>query len=290
MALGSSSPSWRRRRRPARAARARARRGQLAAGARRPGLHRHGRARVSSSASDDRSIPRSPSSVGSSGSTRSARSTRTTPAAAATRRRPASATRSRSRSASRTTTWSARGGAARATSAARRASSTAAFFPALMWNGRFSAPSGDPFDNGQGFLFPAPEGATAFPAADPIVTHLLIAQAHIPPTELVEVAGFTGTSGTIGPDFDAFDDGLGSTVPPPDGSGFRNEPIRAAVLARLNAVAGVPRPLRRRSSRASPPADRSTSRCSAAPSPSSSSRSSSPTPRSTASRAASAAP
>jgi cytochrome c peroxidase len=112
-----------------------------------------------------------------------------------------------------------------------------AFFPALMWNGRFSAPSGDPFDNGQGYRFPAPEGATKFPAADPIVTHLLIAQAHIPPTELVEVAGFTGTAGTIGADFDAFDDGLGSVVPPPDGSGFRNDPIRAAVLARLNASA-----------------------------------------------------
>ncbi len=112
-----------------------------------------------------------------------------------------------------------------------------AFFPALMWNGRFSAPSGDPFDNSQGFLFPAPEGALAFPPADPRVTHLLIAQAHIPPTELVEVAGFTGTSGTIGPDFDAFDDGLGSSVPPPDDSGFRNAPIRTAVLARLNASA-----------------------------------------------------
>jgi cytochrome c peroxidase len=110
-----------------------------------------------------------------------------------------------------------------------------AFFPALMWNGRFSAPSGDPFDNAQGYLFPAPEGATAFPAADPIVTHLLIAQAHIPPTELVEAAGFTGTAGTIGTDFDQFDDGVGAAVPAADGSGFRNEPIRQAVLARLNA-------------------------------------------------------
>ncbi len=119
----------------------------------------------------------------------------------------------------------------------RRAPSVlnAAFFPALMWNGRFSTPSGDPFDNAQGYRFPAPEGTTKFPPADPIVTHLLIAQAHIPPTELVEVAGFTGTSGTIGPDFDAFDDGRGSVVPAPDESGFRNEPIRAAVLDRLNA-------------------------------------------------------
>lgn len=111
-----------------------------------------------------------------------------------------------------------------------------AFYPKLMWNGRFSAPSGDAFDNSAGYLFPAPEGSTQFPPYDPLVTHLLIAHAHIPPTELVEVAGFTGTAGTIGPDFDQFDDGLGGVVPPPDGSGFRNEPIRQTVLARLNAT------------------------------------------------------
>src|SRR5262249_2852535 len=51
----------------------------------------------------------------------------------------------------------------------------------------------------------------------------------------VEVAGFTGTKGTIGPEFDQFDDGEGSVVPRPDASGSRNDPIRAAVLARLNA-------------------------------------------------------
>ena len=73
-----------------------------------------------------------------------------------------------------------------------------AFYPNLMWNGRFAALSGNPFDNSQGFRFPAPEGLTRFPAFDPIITHLLIAQAHLPPTELVEVAGFTGTAGTIG--------------------------------------------------------------------------------------------
>ncbi len=111
-----------------------------------------------------------------------------------------------------------------------------AFYPNLMWNGRFSAPSGDPFDNSLGFRFPAPEGTTAFPAFDPIVTHLLVAQAHIPPTELVEVAGFTGTAGTIAPEFDAFDDGQGALVPAPDASGFRNEPIRQAVMARLDAI------------------------------------------------------
>jgi cytochrome c peroxidase len=67
-----------------------------------------------------------------------------------------------------------------------------AFYPNLMWNGRFSAISGDPFDNSQGFLFPPPEGTTRFPAGDPDFQHLLQAQAHIPPTELSEAAGFTG--------------------------------------------------------------------------------------------------
>jgi len=120
----------------------------------------------------------------------------------------------------------------------RRAPTAAntAFYPKVMWNGRFSAPSGDPFDNSLGYVFPAPEGSTKFPPFDPAVSHLLIAQAHIPPTELVEVAGFTGTAGTIGPEFDQFDDGLGETVPLPDASGFRNEPIRQAVLARLNST------------------------------------------------------
>ena len=42
-----------------------------------------------------------------------------------------------------------------------------AFFPNLMWNGRFSAPSGNPFDNSQGFVFPKPEGTRRFPANDP---------------------------------------------------------------------------------------------------------------------------
>ncbi len=112
-----------------------------------------------------------------------------------------------------------------------------AFYPKLMWNGRFSSLSGDPFDNSQGFEFPLPEGTTRFPPNDPIVKQLLVAQAHIPPTELVEVAGFTGTAGTIGPRFDQFDDGLGGVVPLPDESGFRNEPIRQEVLKRLNGNA-----------------------------------------------------
>src|SRR5215831_13342261 len=110
-----------------------------------------------------------------------------------------------------------------------------AFYPGLMWNSRFFAPSGNPFDNSKGFTFPPPEGTTRFRPNDPMVTHLLIAQAQLPPTELIEVAGFTGTAGTIGPAFDQFDDGKGSPVPPPDASGSRNEPIRQAVLKRLNA-------------------------------------------------------
>lgn len=61
-----------------------------------------------------------------------------------------------------------------------------AFFPNLMWNSRFAALSHDPFDNSAGFEFPLPEGRTL--SYEP---HLLVAQAFIPPTERVEVAGFS---------------------------------------------------------------------------------------------------
>ena len=107
-----------------------------------------------------------------------------------------------------------------------------------MLNGRFQSLSGDPFDNSRGSRFPAPEGVVRFPANDPYVRTLLAAQGHIPPTELVEMAGFTGTAGTIAPHFDAFDTGDGTPVPAPDASGFRNEPIRDLVLGRF---IGVPR-------------------------------------------------
>ena len=60
-----------------------------------------------------------------------------------------------------------------------------AFYPTLMWNSRFRALSGDPFDNRQGFQFPAPEGASLSH-----LPHLLTAQAFIPATERVEAAGF----------------------------------------------------------------------------------------------------
>jgi cytochrome c peroxidase len=59
------------------------------------------------------------------------------------------------------------------------------FFPNLMWNSRFASVSFDPFDNSLGFLFPPPEEMTLSDKS-----HLLIAQAFIPPTERVEAAGF----------------------------------------------------------------------------------------------------
>lgn len=93
----------------------------------------------------------------------------------------------------------------------------AAFYPTLMWNSRFNAPSGDPFDNSQGFVFPAPEGRSLS-----YLPHLLAAQAFIPPTERVEAAGFQF---------------------PGD-----NDAIRAEVLRRLNASAGY----RQRFARVSP--------------------------------------
>ena len=132
------------------------------------------------------------------------------------------------------------------------------FAPRLMWDGRFSAPSGDPFDNSQGFLFPDPEGASAFPANHPGIRHLLVAQAHIPPTELPEMAGFTGTSSQPAVSFvgkqllrrgmgfgssalastSIFDDGHGQAVPAPDENGFRNAQIRDAVTAIVNGIEG----------------------------------------------------
>src|SRR5262245_26087842 len=115
-----------------------------------------------------------------------------------------------------------------------------ALYPALMWNGRFNAPSGNPFDNTKGFLFPPPEGSSRFSFANDEanqVVHLLQAQAHLPPTELIEVAGFTGTCPSLGPAFCPFDDGVGEIVPAPDGSGFRNDPIREKALELLNSPA-----------------------------------------------------
>lgn len=113
-----------------------------------------------------------------------------------------------------------------------------AFFPKLMLNGRFVALSGDPFDNSQGFEFPNPEGTTRFPPNDPQIPTLLAAQGHIPQTELVEMAGFTGTRGRMAPEFDQFDVGHGDPLPlDDDGDGFLNEEIRTTVLGRFNDTA-----------------------------------------------------
>lgn len=150
-----------------------------------------------------------------------------------------------------------------------------AFYPKLMWNGRFFAASGDPFDNSQGFVFPEPEGTGRFPPNDPEVRTLLAAQGHIPGTELPELAGFTGELshmlGALGaaaepeaeavadgeeplelslagghlavaggksddPDFIQFDDGQGTELPAPEADGTRNEPIRALLERRLNGI------------------------------------------------------
>ena len=121
-----------------------------------------------------------------------------------------------------------------------------ALYPALMWNGRFNAASGDPFDNRDGFRFPLPEGDTRFSFVENAannVRHLLQAQAHMPPTELIEVGGFSGTcpdgvpDSVLGAAFCQFDDGMGETIPAPDlGSGSRNEPIRQKVMDILNAT------------------------------------------------------
>ena len=80
-----------------------------------------------------------------------------------------------------------------------------AFYPNLMWNSRFASVADDPFDNRAGFQFPPPESLYLS-----YLPHLLVAQAFIPPTERVEVAGF---------DF------------PGD-----NDAIRAEVLRLLNAT------------------------------------------------------
>jgi cytochrome c peroxidase len=50
----------------------------------------------------------------------------------------------------------------------------------------FASLSNDPFNNNAGFLFPPPEVLSLS-----YLPHLLVAQAFIPPTERVEVAGFT---------------------------------------------------------------------------------------------------
>jgi cytochrome c peroxidase len=61
----------------------------------------------------------------------------------------------------------------------------AAFYPKLMWDGRFAANSLDPFDNSDGFAFPDPEGDGLSH-----MEHLLGAQAFTPTVSRMEMAGF----------------------------------------------------------------------------------------------------
>jgi len=82
-----------------------------------------------------------------------------------------------------------------------------AFYPRLMWNSRFASLSGNPFDNSGGFQFPPPESTSLSS-----LPHLLTAQAFIPVTENVEMAGFD-----------------------PIVLGLDHDVIRHAVAARLNA-------------------------------------------------------
>jgi cytochrome c peroxidase len=69
-----------------------------------------------------------------------------------------------------------------------------AFYPRQMWNSRFAAGSGDPFDNRAGLLLPEPEGATLSH-----LPHLLTAQAFVPPVERTEMTGlaFSGDNNAI---------------------------------------------------------------------------------------------
>jgi cytochrome c peroxidase len=85
-----------------------------------------------------------------------------------------------------------------------------AFYPTLMWNSRFFAVSGDPFDSSAGLSLTAPEGSSL--SSQP---HLLNAQGFIPPTETVEMAGF--------------------------GAPATHDGVRDAVTARLNASPGYRR-------------------------------------------------
>ncbi|KRR15996.1 hypothetical protein CQ12_29030 [Bradyrhizobium jicamae] len=143
-----------------------------------------------------------------------------------------------------------------------------AFYPKLMWNGRFSSLSGNPFDNSKGFLFPSPEGSEKFGAHDQTVKSLLAAQGHIPSTEMPEMAGFRGAEGQVvafsrfGGDFVLVDSKAvsrlpapvskseartinamriapmsnvndGDKLPDPDFNGSRNEAIRTQVLEKV---------------------------------------------------------
>jgi cytochrome c peroxidase len=138
-----------------------------------------------------------------------------------------------------------------------------AFFPALMWNGRFASNTQDPFDVTQGARVPFFLGGTTVwhpdsagnPATsfDPeITTTLLSIQANFPPTEKIEVAGHALDTPSLVDDrepahYDVHlvSSGLKSdTVPDPIAGPNGNPPdsidrsysIRTKVLKRVNNV------------------------------------------------------
>ena len=159
----------------------------------------------------------------------SAACTTTTPAAAATRPPPASATPSRSRSASRTTTSSAPTAAGPRNQRRTPIVVNTAFYPeADVERPLLRAVGRSVRQLRRAICSRRPKARPRSRPTIPIVTHLLIAQAHIPPTELVEVGGLHG--------HERHDrSGLRpvrrrarrASCPPPDAAGFRNEPIRA---------------------------------------------------------------
>ena len=177
----------------------------------------------------------------------------------------------------------------RATSGGRRCVSTPRSIPKLMWNGRFVALSGDPFDNSQGFPFPPPEGTTRSRRTTRS-THLLVAQGAHP-------ADRAGGDGGLHRHARARSARLRPVRQRPRRRRCRRPTTAASATSRsarpvLRGSTRSPsyrRALRRALQRGVPPAgaDRLLD-VRRGRSPSSSSRSSSPTRRSTASRAATA--
>ena len=119
--------------------------------------------------------------------------------------RTALATRSRLPSASTTTASSVRTGTGPRNQRRSPLVVNTAFYPKLMWNGRFFANRRAGQDARRSVQQQFSGSRSRRPRRQSLSyhDHLLQAQAFIPPTELVEVAGFTGTSDTdLSPDFE----------------------------------------------------------------------------------------
>ena len=66
------------------------------------------------------------------------------------------------------------------------------FYPSLMWDGRFFAPSRDPFDNSQGFSFPPPEGRRKFVCGTPAAVWFVSLSHHTIRKPLAKTDAFEG--------------------------------------------------------------------------------------------------